>query len=216
MKKLFWITLLLFITQIHYSQAQQDPKAKAILDAVNQKYKGMKAFRAYFVYNMLSPNSGVNESFEGNIVVKGSKFYLQLPEQHVITDSKTQWTYMKDGNEVNISEYAPDKDEITPDKIYGIYENNYDYAYIEEVNEEGRAYHIIDLKPKDKDSHSFFKIRLKVVKSSNSLKSWEIFEKNANRYTYSVNKFEEVKVPDNYFKYYKSKYPTNPEVVDLR
>jgi outer membrane lipoprotein-sorting protein len=216
MKKLFWITLLLVFIYTPYSQAQQDPKAKTILDAVNQKYKSMKAFRAYFVYNMLSPNSGVNESFEGNIVVKGSKFYLELPEQHVITDSKTQWTFMKDGNEVNISDYAPDEDEITPDKIYGIYEKNYDYAYMEEVNENGRAYHIIDLTPKNKDSHSFFKIRLKIVKSSNSLKSWEIFEKNANKYTYNINKFEEVKVPDNYFKYYKSKYPSNPELVDLR
>ncbi len=216
MKKLASIILLLLFIYAPYSQAQQDPKAKTILDAVNQKYKSLKAFRAYFVYTMLSPNSGVNESFEGNIVVRGSKFYLQLPEQHVITDAKTQWTYMKDGNEVNISEYAPDKDEITPDKIYGIYEQNYDYAYVEEMTEDGRAYHIIDLKPKNKDAHSFFKIRLKIVKSSNSLKSWEIFEKNANRYTYSVNKFEEVKVPDSYFKYNASKYPSNPEVVDLR
>jgi len=216
MKKLFWITLLLIVIYLPQAQAQQDPKAKAILDAVNQKYKSMKAFRAYFVYNMLSPNSGVNESFEGNIVVKGSKFYLELPEQHVITDAKTQWTFMKDGNEINISEYAPDKDEITPDKIYGIYEDNYDYAYIEELNEGGRAYHIIDLKPKDKNATSFFKIRLKIVKSSNSLKSWEIFEKNANRYTYNVNRFEEVKVPDSYFKYNSAKYPSSPEVIDLR
>lgn len=216
MKKTLWIISLFLISLSYQVQAQQDPKAKSILDEVNKKYKAMKAFEAYFSYNLLSPSSGVNETFEGRIVVKGSKFYLELPEQHVITDAKTQWTFMKDANEINITTYAPDKDEITPDKIYGIYERNYDYAYVEEITQGGQTYHIIDLKPREREAVSFFKIRLKIVKSSNSIKSWEIFEKNSNRYTYTIKKFATVNVPDAYFKYIASKYPSKPEVVDLR
>jgi outer membrane lipoprotein carrier protein len=214
MKKTLFIYIILNITFLSFAQAQ-DPKAKAVLDAVKLKYQGMDAFRAYFIHNMSSPSTGVNETFQGDITVKGAKFYLQLAKQHVITDGKTQWTYLKDPNEVNITEYEPDKDEITPNKIYTIYETDYEYVYVEEKLEQGKAYHIIDLKPKNRDAQ-FFKIRLKITKGGNSIKSWEIFERNSNRYLYTITKFAKVSVGDSYFKYNTANYPSKPEVIDMR
>lgn len=211
------ITILLLISMalVASDLQAQDAKARQILDAVKQKYKTIDAFRAYFTYTMSSPTTGVNETVDGNIVVKEEKFHLKLPEQEIMTDGSTQWTYLKTDNEVNITDYEPDEDEITPNKIYDIYEQNYKYSYVEEKHENGKIYEIIDLKPKDKEAQ-YFKIRLRVVKDSNSIKSWEIFERNANRYLYTVTKFATVKVGDGYFKYNPSKYPNNPEVVDLR
>ena len=130
---------------------------------------------------------------------KGERYHLILPEQEIITDGKTQWTYLKDSKEVNITDYEPDAGDITPNKIYSIYEKDYKYAFVEDVVESGKTYEIIDLTPKNLNSQ-FFKIRLKVVKDSKSIKSWEIFEKNNSRYLYTIRHFATVKVGDGYFK----------------
>lgn len=217
MRKLLLVSslLTLFLMAYYSAFAQQDPQAKQILDAVKKKYQDMPAYKVEFTYNMSSPTSGVNETVNGSIVVKGSKFYLKLPEQEIITNGSTQWTYLKESNEVNISDYEPDEDDITPDKIYTIYERDYDYSFVEDKVEDGKSYEIIDLKPKDRNAQ-FFKIRLKVVKDTKSLKSWEMYERNANRYLYEVHHFATVKVGDSYFKFNPTKYPSNPEVIDLR
>lgn len=211
-----YIFILSFLTLTNFAWAQQqDPKAKAILDKVNAKYKKMDAFKAKFLYNMSSPTAGVNETFEGEIVVKDDMFYLQLPEQHVITDGKTQWTYLKDSREVNVTEYDPSEEEITPNKIYNLYDKGFKFVFVEERKEEGQVYEIIDLVPDDREVN-YYKIRLKIVKSSKSIKSWEIFEKNANRYLYNITYFATVKVGKTYFRYNAKKYPNDVEVVDLR
>ncbi len=216
MKKLAIICSLLLTISLSLSLQAQDPKAKAILDQVKKKYQAMDAFKAEFTYTISSKASNVNQTIKGEIYVKGQKFYLRLPEQHVITDGRTQWTYLAESNEVNVSEYEPDEGEITPDKIYSIYERDYKYAFVEEVNEDGRIYQIIDLTPKNREDSELFKIRLKIVKATSSIKSWELFEKNNNRYLYEITYFATVKAKDSYFKYNPKRYPDNPEVIDLR
>lgn len=214
MKKIFIaITLILFSFQSIF--AQKDPKAKTVLDAVKKKYKSMAAFKANFSVTVSSPTAGTNETFNGDITLKDTKFYLKLPEQEVITDGTTQWTFVKDANEVNITDYEPDEEDVTPNKIYEIYETNYDYAYIEDKVEGGKKYIIIDLKPKKLDAQ-YFKIRLKIVAETNSIKSWEIFEKNSNRYLYTITKFATVTVGDGYFKYNPANFASKPKLIELR
>ncbi len=212
----FFLILFAFIfSQSSNTFAQKDPKAKTVLDAVKARYQAISAFKANFVYTMESKTAGVAESFTGEITIKGGKFYLKLPKQHIITDKQSQWTYIQESNEVNLTNYEPDPNDITPEKIYTIYESGYDYAYMEEKVEQGKKYHIIDLKPLNKNAQ-FFKIRLKIVQETNSIKSWELFERNANRYLYTINKFSTVDVKDSYFKYNASKYSSKPKVNDLR
>ena len=211
--KILFLAMLLVSNSFLKSYAQ-DAKAKTVLDAVKNKYKALSAFTAHFTCNMSSPTTGVNETYKGEITVKSDKFYLKLPKQDIITDGTTQWTYLRDANEVNISSYEPDADDITPNKIYTIYESNYDYAYIELKSEQGKNFHIIELKPKDRKTQ-FFKIRLKITEKY-GLKSWELFENNSNRYLYTINKFAEVEVGDVYFKYNKKNYPSNPKEIDMR
>jgi hypothetical protein len=214
MKKII-ISGIFFLLMFNFVLAQ-DKKAKAILDATKAYYQSMNAFKANFVYNLSSPTTGTNETVEGEITIKKEKFYLKLPAQHIITDAKTQWTYLKSSNEVNITDYSPDADEITPNKIYSLYETKYDYVYVEEKTEQGKTYHIIELKPKDFKTSKVTKVRLKIVKTTNAIKSWEVFERNQNRYLYNVTRFAKVRVEDNYFKYNRSNYPSKPQEVDLR
>ncbi|MDX2302049.1 MAG: outer membrane lipoprotein carrier protein LolA [Microscillaceae bacterium] len=210
-----FLTTILLWGSTFAAFAQNDPKAISILDKVKEKYQAMKAFTADFTFNLTNKTGGVNETYNGKIYVKGDRYHLILPEQEVITDGKTQWTYLKDSKEVNITEYEPEANEITPNRIYTVYESDYLAAFIEDEVENGKAYEIIELKPKNLNS-PFFKIRLKIVKDTKSIKSWEIFEKNNSRYLYTVKHFATVKVGDTYFRFDPTKYPKDIEVVDLR
>ncbi len=204
-------THLFILTNIH---AQYDPKALAILDAMSNKYKEIPAFKAKFTYSLESPG-GVNESSEGEIIVKGGKYILKVGNQEVINNGTTVWTYMKESNEVNISDYQPDENDISPTKIYTMYKKGYKYIFLEEKLESGKSFEVVDLVPEDK-KNQFFKVRIEVNKKDKSIKSWKVFEKNGNKYLYTVKAFEPFsKLEDNVFSFDKSKYK-GVEVIDLR
>lgn len=195
--------------------AQYDPKAKAILDNVSNKYQSLKGYKATFSYNIFSPVAEVDETQKGKITVSGAKFLLDLGKQQIINDGKTVWTYIVEEEEVNVMDYEPEEGEITPSNIYNMYKEGYKYIYKESVEKNGVKYDVIDLSPVDTDNE-FFKIRLTIHSSNFTIKKWKIFEKNGNRYTYSITTFNENPgLSSKAFGWDKAKYP-NVEINDLR
>jgi outer membrane lipoprotein carrier protein len=216
MKKILISTILIgCLLSGSVIKAQDKAKGKQIMAAVSAKYKATGAFRAYFTFNMTNASQKINETYQGNIVIKGEKFHLILPEQEVMTDGTTQWTYIKKDNEVAVTDYEPDEDELTPNKIYELYEKDYEAGYIQDKTEGGVVYEIVELKPKNKNA-DFTKIRLTIVKEGKSIKSWQIFERNATQYVYTINKFATITVGDTYFKFDPKKYSPVPKVENLK
>jgi outer membrane lipoprotein-sorting protein len=196
-------------------QSTPEEKAKKILVDVENKYKSAKALQADFTYEMKNEANKAKEEVKGTFVMKKNKFKLKLADQEIYNDGTTVWTYLKDANEVNISNYTPDSDDITPEKVFTLYKKDYKYIFIREFVENGKTYEEVDLQPTDR-SKKVFKIRLVINKSTKSIKSWEIFEKNQNRFKYTVNSIlYNVAVDDSFFVFDKKKYPKVVE-VDLR
>jgi chaperone LolA len=213
MKKISVLLLMVFAS-LQLTQAQTDSKAGEILDAVSTKYKAIPAFKALFTYAMENQSAGLKENYSGDITVKGSKFHLKMGGQEIINNGATVWTYLKESNEVNISDYEPDADAITPTNIYTIYKKGYKYTFVEQIKEAGQVYDVIDLTPENKNAQ-IYKIRLTINKKDRSIKSFKTFEKNGNRYVYSISKFTPTEIDDKAFVFDKSKYK-GVEVVDLR
>ncbi len=208
----FLMGLSIGISQV---KAQYDPKALATLDEMSKKYGAMSGFKAGFTYSMVNPSAGINESSSGVITVKGSKFHLAMGNQEVINNGTTVWTFLKDANEVNISNYDPQDDDITPTKIYSIYKKGYKYLVAEEKTEAGVPTQTIDLIPENRNN-PFFKVRLIINKKDKTIKSWKIFEKSGNTYDYSVKTFTpNLTLNDSEFVFDKTKHK-GVEVVDLR
>jgi outer membrane lipoprotein carrier protein len=213
MKNLFLGTILaLFSLAAH---AQYDPKALEILDAMSKKYKAYTSFEANLAVNLINEVEKVNDQFAGKIVVKGDKFKLTLPEQEVINNGKTTWTYLPDAKEVNIDNFDPSSDDINPAKIYEIYKKNFKYLYLNEEMDGGEMCDVIDLVPEKKDAQ-FFKIKMKISKKDRNIKSWTMFDKSGNKFKYSISKFiPNIKVDDTVFSWDSKKYP-GVEEIDLR
>ncbi|WBO85542.1 LolA family protein [Hymenobacter yonginensis] len=214
MKK-YLALLALSVSLSSAASAQQDPKAGKILDQMSAKYQAMKAFRANFTQTLENDATKVKENLSGDILVSGQKFRLKISGQEVINNGQTVWTYMKSENEVNISDFEADEQEISPSQIYTLYKKGYKYSYVQEAKENGEAVDVIELSPEDR-SNPVFKVRLKVSKVDKSVKSWQMFKKNGNRYTFKINKFTpNVPVDATTFNFDKSKYK-GVKVIDLR
>ncbi|TGE28854.1 LolA family protein [Hymenobacter metallicola] len=214
MKKVFAL-LALSVTMAHAASAQQDPKAGKILDQMSAKYQALKAFKANFTQTLENDAAKVKENLTGDITVSGQKFRLKLNGQEVINNGQTMWTYMKAENEVNISDFDPEEQDVSPTQIFSLYKKGYKYSYVQETKEAGEACDVIELSPENKDN-PVFKVRLTVSKADKSVKSWKMFKKNGNRYTYTIRKFQpNPPVDATTFNFDKTKYK-GVKVIDLR
>lgn len=214
-KTIFGVICTVFSFSI-WAQSQYDPKALETLDAMSKKYKAIPAFEANISYTLSNEIEKISEEFKGKITVMGDKYRLALPEQEVINNGTTVWTYLPDAKEVNIDNFDADsEEEINPSKIFDIYKKGFKYIYQADKTENGVLCEEIDLVPEKKDA-KFFKIKMMINKKDKSLSSFTLFDKSGNRYRYAITKFNpSIKIDDSYFAFDPKKYP-GVEIVDLR
>lgn len=208
-------TTLIFILLSQICFAQYDPKALEILDAMSKKYKSFTAFEANLSVALTNDVEKIKEEFKGKITVKGDKYKLSLPEQEVINNGSTIWTYLPDAKEVNIDNVDTKADEVNPSKFYEIYKKGFKYLQMEDIVENSIPCNVVDLVPEKRDAQ-YFKIKMNISKKDKSVLSFTMFDKSGNKYKYTISKFSpNAKIDDAVFAFDPKKYP-GVEVVDLR
>ncbi|GAB1453169.1 hypothetical protein MASR2M47_32250 [Draconibacterium sp.] len=216
MKNIFLASAVLLIAI--FSQAQQDPKAKGILDEVSGKTKTFKTILADFSFSMENKAMSINEKNDGSIKLKGQKYIVDLPGagMKVYSDGKTNWTYMKQGNQVTISNIEDSGSELMdPSSLFSIYEKGFTSKFIAEKNIGGKSVYQIDLFP-DKKEFDVSKITIEIDKTTMMIKSAQLFDTDGNIYGIVVKKMETNKeFPDGEFVFDAKKFP-DVEVIDLR
>ncbi|MBK8487077.1 MAG: outer membrane lipoprotein carrier protein LolA [Chitinophagales bacterium] len=213
MKKIYLAIAAFFIA--FTTIAQSNAEAVKLLKTVTSKYNGYKTMSMDVNLTIENLESKTKEQRKGKAMLKGNKFNLNLENQQVICDGKTIWVYVKDYNEVQINNFNPKEEMITPDRIFKIAEKDYLVMMGEKVSEGGKSLQIIELTPNDK-SQSYSKIKVYIDPSDNSIQKGVVFDKNAIHLTYAISNFKaNGEVSDSNFAFDKSKYP-GVEVIDLR
>ncbi len=195
--------------------AQKDSKAKDILDKSSASFSKAGDMTVYFTMNIKDPASKVTESFDGEIRMKGNKFYLSTPDAEIWFDGKTQWSYMKGYQEVNIS--APSADEaqaVNPASIFNIYKRGCNYKYIsEKTDQKNRKVYEVELLPQKGDMK---RIVLQINKADLIPVFFKIDYKNKIENLIYINKYQtQQNHPEYLFTFDKKKYP-GAELNDLR
>jgi len=192
--------------------AQNDAKAKSVLDKVSQFYKNQKSISADFSLNIKNADAGINETQKGSLVLQGESYKITTSQIVRVCNGSTIWTHFIEDEEIQITDYDPEEEEMTPAKLFTIYEEGYSYSYVEK--KEGND--IIDLIPEDTDS-PYFKIRLS-VNASNYIESATVFSRNGTVMMYKINDMQVNKAIDggNTFEYNTTHVCGDCEVVDLR
>jgi outer membrane lipoprotein-sorting protein len=190
--------------------AQQDPKAKEILDKLSVTTKSYKTIQIEFSFTLENKKSNVNQTNEGEVTLKGKNYRLHMPvfDMEVFCDGTTTWSYLTEAKECNIAGVEEDKEgALNPANIFTIYEKGFNFTYVGEENLGGKTVQVIDLFPTDK-SKEFVKVRLFVDKIKSQIAKAQTINKDGNTYILVLKTMKtNIDLKDDYFKFDKSKYP---------
>ncbi len=209
--------LLIIVLFTGSSFAQDQEKAKEILDHLSKVTQNHPSIDIEFNVHFHSMQSGYENSSEGSLKMKGEKYLLDFMETRSYFDGTTLWSYLKDVEEVNISEPTEDSEDImaNPKNLFTVYDKDYKMQYRGHMVDGDKYYEMVDLFPNDLDQE-YSRIRLTIDTEDYSPAEIQLFQKDGSVYTVTINKYETNQTfPDSLFVFPKEEYP-EAEIIDLR
>ena len=198
MKKICILILTALISTVATAQT-----AKSVLDKAAAHITVKEGVKANF---KMQGGIGITS---GIILIKGKKFHASTPQATVWFDGKTMWTYMKQNEEVNVSNPTEAQlQAINPYNFINLYKNGYNCT----LNNTGSSYvvhltsNVKDRKIKELfvtiDKQSYRPTQVKLLQG----KKWTIFD---------ITDLSKSKVADSQFRFNAKDFP-KAEVIDLR
>jgi chaperone LolA len=211
MKRLTYSICLLIIS-ITALNAQNNADAERIITNLLSQIR-TNAVAVNFTLKVSEKNAVNSQSGSGTFTIKANKFVLEMDRLNVWFDGKTQWSYMKENNEVSLSE--PTEAELVETNPMAILSAYKEKCLIKFSKTTSTQNHIIDLTPKDK-RNNFTKIEVQIAKSTGNLVSIKMIAKNGQSSVLTLTNYRKgVKVADDIFVFNKTKFK-GVTVNDLR
>ena len=188
-----------------HSFAQANAKqARAIMDKTAKVISKPGGISASFT--MAHPTNG---KISGTIAVKGNKFHAKTSAATVWFNGKTQWTYMKKNNEVNISTPTQAQQQMmNPYTFINVYKTGYKMSSAKA----GSSYEVHLVAQNQKRSIQEMYV---TVNSKTYVPSRVKMKHNGRWYTVTISNFSAKKLSDSLFAFNSKDYPS-AEVIDLR
>ncbi|QGW27776.1 LolA family protein [Phnomibacter ginsenosidimutans] len=207
---LFAIALLLALPAI----SQNDPAAKALLDKVSKKFKGLTTVQGNYSLTVTTRAGKPAGKKSGQIFVKGAKYKITEQSMQILCDGKKVWKYEPAANEVSVSAVDNSSGAITPQKLFtNFYDKDFLYKLNGPVTVNGKKVQEIEMTPTDKRK-SFYKVYVYIDEAQSMIVSSKIYENSGNIYNYSISNLKtNAALADNLFAFDKAKYP-GVEVIE--
>jgi outer membrane lipoprotein-sorting protein len=177
--------------------------AKAVLDKAAGTITAQSGVKANFKMTT------ANGSTSGTIAIKGKKFYATTPQAKVWFDGKTQWTYLKNNDEVNVSNPTEAQlQAINPYNFIHLYKRGYTYT----MNTASTDYviHLVANSTDRKIKELFISVNKKTYQPKQVKmlqgKKWTTFD---------INSIKKENIADSQFRFNAKDFP-KAEVIDLR
>ena len=183
--------------------AQHDAKARAILDKMATSYQQAGAVSIRF--------GGIQD---GTLKVKGNKFYLNCGGIETWFDGTTQWSYVKQNDEVNVSEPSPEEvQSVNPYALVNSYKQGFNYRYAGTKSHKGKQGEEVILTPETEQDVKSITIN---VSSASQPQYICITLQNGEKQEFYVQSYQtKQNLNDSAFRFDRSKYP-DAEIIDLR
>lgn len=198
-RTLFILSLLLSTTLIF---AQNATQARKILDKTASIISNKNGASANFSI------SGKYGNTSGTISIKGNKFNARTAQAIVWFDGKTQWTYVKANQEVNINTPTEAQQQsMNPYKFINIYKNGFNLSMKNVTG--GWQIHMYATNQKRTIKEMYIDI------DKNYLPKTIKMRQSNGWTTIKVSNFKSQKLDDSIFRFNAKDYP-QAEVIDLR
>lgn len=214
MKKIIALLPLLLLTVL--ASAQDDTRARAVVDALITKAKSWQSFEAEFTSRLESTRDKLDVTQSGTMQVKGRKFRLVVDKTTLINDGTVLYSYDAKANEVTLNDPADMDQELDPSKLFTQFEKGFKTQFVEEKTEGGATVQVVKLFPTEPGKKSYHTVVLTVDKAKTEPRSVKILYKDGNTVTYTLKKFKaDAPLSDALFTFDKTRYP-GVEVNDMR
>ena len=124
--------------------------AAELLDKAAAKYEHSNGISATFEMRTKTPTQPAGDRMEGKIEMRGEKFVLETADVKTWFDGTTQWSYVENNEEVNVSNPTGDELKMTnPVLLLSSYQKGFKAAYKgESTAANGKSVFDIELTPK--------------------------------------------------------------------
>ena len=215
MKKIFFIVSFLTISSLSIS-AQVNAKSLEILNKVSAEYQKSTSNIVNFQITIKDVQKKTENTVVGKIKTKQNKINIVTSYATIIFDGVSQYVYMPQTNEINISN--PTKEDLAklnPTYILNSYKKNYKINAPVVKTKNGVKAYSIDLFPESL-KENYFKINININGVTYQPTSIVTYSKDGSIHTIKILKIEKnatVSVAD--FQFDAKKYP-KAEIIDLR
>lgn len=198
MKKICFLITVMLLSVATYAQT-----AKSVLDKAAATVTVKEGVKANFKM------TASNGTTSGTLLLKGRKFHATTPVATIWFDGKTQWTYLKNNDEVNVSNPTEAQlQAINPYNFINLYKKGYNAT----LNKSGKDY-IVHLTATDKSKKiqelfvsvnktNYHPTQVKLLQG----KKWTVFD---------ISDMKRQNIPDSLFQFNSKDFP-NAEIIDLR
>ncbi|MEJ7661607.1 MAG: outer membrane lipoprotein carrier protein LolA [Hymenobacter sp.] len=107
---------------------------------MSAKYTSLESFQAAFTQTLENPAAKLKREPERRSDGERRQVPPAASGQEIINDGKATWTYLKNENEVNITESDPTNQDMSPAQMYNMYKKGYKYQLLKPVK--GRRRHL--------------------------------------------------------------------------
>lgn len=214
--KTILLSVLLSVTFLCVN-AQNDERAVKLLNEVSSKMNAYKSLKLEFNVYSEDLHSTKRQTHSGSAIYKEGLYKLELMGQIVFSDGKTNWTYLVDADEVNITDNIDGEDNMMdPKSLLKDFEKEYKIRQISDKFEKNRPLVEIDLFPIKVGEKKYSRITLKIDKSKKQIYSVRYVGKDGVNYLIEIHTFaENPNIPDSEIKYSASLFP-GAEIIDMR
>ena len=215
MKKVTLLIISLFATLLLVAQGSV-PQME-ILDQVaakTEKYVGLKIDFTLYVENL---HNAKRDSYKGNAIYKTGLYKMDIMGQVVYYDGKTNWTYLRDAEEISITNNGDNEAFMTnPQAILKDYKSKFKVNFISDKFEKNRALLEFDFFPKQIENKKYSKITIRSDKTKKQIFSVRYVGKDGVNYLIEIDKMlENPTISDSEVKFSKALYP-DADIIDMR
>lgn len=200
------------------STAQNDVDAAQLLEKISVKYKQFKTSKLDVELSIDVPEIEESTVLVSKVWLKGDQFKIEFDDKILMSNTISQWTYLKEVNELQISNYDPAAMIFLPSKLFNLYSDEYIFRIIEEFkNDKGELIKKVELTPLNKELE-IFKIVVSINATTLTLINTKMFEKSGFKYSYEIISLKTNEIlKDDFFIFDPKAYNIDiDDITDLR
>ena len=196
--------------------AQGPVDAKAILDKAYNAYEASQGIILSFTFTSMEADGTTYMAQSGKAFIKGNRFKLKMEVMDIWFDGETQWVWLKDVDEVNISNpTGREIAAISPLALLGIYKNGYTLKAPRSQTVNGKNVHLVEMVPAV-TNNDFKAVSVAIEKSSHTLVQVILTMSNGMRNKIDITNYNaNHKFSDAEFMFDMTAHP-EVEIIDLR